>query len=87
MKRKINKIYFKNRFLRIYSALIIYTFLSVLNVYSTGYFNLINVKFINIITWIFCQISFIQFTIRIFMRAYGTVILNGSLWKIYHGIL
>jgi peptidoglycan/LPS O-acetylase OafA/YrhL len=74
--------YSLNRIFRIYPALIICTFLSVLSVYCTGYISSGDIGFGQISLWVLGQISFIQFYNPEFMRAFGTGVLNGSLWTI-----
>jgi len=74
--------YSRNRILRIYPALIACTFLAILSVFLTGYFNNIKVSIAQIVIWIAGQISFIQFYNPDFMRGFGTGVLNGSLWTL-----
>ena len=74
--------YTYNRILRIYPALIICTFLSILSVYITGYFSTYNIDQIEFMSWLFGQVSFVQFYNPEFMRQFGTGTLNGSLWTI-----
>ena len=76
------KEYAQNRILRIYPALILCTFISVVCVYLTGYLSSQGVKFGELILWVAGQISFVQFYNPDFMRAFGVSVLNGSLWSI-----
>ena len=78
----ILKEYAFNRIFRIYPALIVCTFLSILAVYLTGYFTDHHATPQSFIFWIGGQISFVQFYNPDFMRSFGTGVLNGSLWTI-----
>lgn len=76
------KVFFKNRILRLYPALILCTVIGILMTLCTGYFNTISFTFGQFIFWFFGQISFYQFYNPDFMRGYGTGVLNGALWTI-----
>lgn len=74
--------YAKNRILRIYPALIICTVLAALSVYLSAYFSKTHAGVSEIVILILGQISIFQFYNPNFMRAFGTGVLNGSLWTI-----
>lgn len=79
---KGNKVFFMNRVLRLYPALIICFIFSLLFVYFSGYFSKINLEASSLVSWILAQITFFQFYNAEFMRDYGIGVLNGSLWTI-----
>ncbi len=74
--------YARNRAFRIYPALIVCTFLSVLSVGLTGYLATASVGPIRFTAWVFGQMTIAQFYSPDFMRGYGCGVLNGSLWTI-----
>jgi peptidoglycan/LPS O-acetylase OafA/YrhL len=74
--------YAVNRVLRIYPALIVCTVLSILSVYLTGYLKTQSFSRGHFWFWIAGQATFLQFYPPDFMRAFGTGVLNGSLWTI-----
>lgn len=76
------KSYFRNRFLRIYPALIVCTVLTLISVWVSGYFATIDLTVTQFIPWFLSQITFVQFYNPDFMRDFGTGVLNGSLWTI-----
>jgi len=76
------KEYASNRILRIYPALIICTFVTLLSVYLTGYFENRDFSTMKFVLWVASQISFFQFYNPDFMREFGTGVMNGSLWTI-----
>ena len=71
-----------NRCLRIYPALIVCFFVSILSVAMTGYFRTERVDWVAAAGWAAAQLSFLQFYNPNFMRHYGTGVLDGSLWTI-----
>ena len=81
-KNSVLPAYTRNRLLRIYPALIVCTFVSILSVFLTGYLENISNSIYKIIFLIFGQISIFQFYNPDFMRGFGTGVLNGSLWTI-----
>ncbi len=74
--------YFRNRALRIYPALVVCTALSLLSVTVAGYFATVESPSAHFVAWILGQITVLQFYNPDFMRAFGTGVLNGSLWTI-----
>jgi peptidoglycan/LPS O-acetylase OafA/YrhL len=74
--------FFRNRVLRLYPALIFCVVLSVLSVYLAGYFRTAGIDFKHFFSWIIGQMTIAQVYNPDFMRAYGTGVLNGSLWTI-----
>ncbi|MCB2141180.1 acyltransferase [bacterium] len=74
--------YALNRVLRIYPALIVCVFVSILSVALTGYFKSVEVSLVDILVWFFARTTIAQFYNPEFMRNYGVGVLNGSLWTI-----
>jgi len=81
-KRGGGKGYAFNRFLRLYPALIVCLFFSVISVFFAGYKGLIGVTLFEFTSWVLAQVSFLQFYNPDFLRGYGAGVLNGSLWTI-----
>ena len=79
---KGNWVFFRNRILRLYPALIICFIISLLLIYFSGYFETISVSIMDFLIWTFNQLTFFQFYNPQFMRGYGVGVLNGSLWTI-----
>lgn len=75
-------LFFKNRFLRIFPALIVCVIIAPLMVYFSGYFDEVTFSIKQFLIWIFTQLSFFQSYNPQFMRGYGVGVLNGSLWTI-----
>ena len=76
------KVFFTNRILRIYPALILCFFISVLSVIMTGYLKAAIITDPQFISWAAAQLSIFQFYNPEFLRGYGIGALNGSLWTI-----
>ncbi|MCA5004091.1 acyltransferase family protein [Sphingobacterium bovistauri] len=76
------KVFYINRFLRLYPALWFCIILSLFSVYVSGYFDEASFSISNFLTWILAQGTFLQFYNPEFMRDYGVGVLNGSLWTI-----
>lgn len=76
------KEFFFNRILRIYPGLICCVLLSVVMVWSTGYFNTQHISASDMVLWLFGQATMLQIYNPDFMRAFGVGVLNGSLWTI-----
>lgn len=70
-----------NRGLRIYPALWVCLLVSLGSVASAGY-DLRTVEITELLKWLACQLTFIQFYNPEFLRQYGVGTLNGSLWTI-----
>lgn len=75
-------IYARRRILRIYPALIVCVFLSVVSIILSGYLRGGNFSLLHFAGWILGQITFVQFYNPDFMRGFGTGVMNGSLWTI-----
>ncbi|MDR6786141.1 peptidoglycan/LPS O-acetylase OafA/YrhL [Pedobacter africanus] len=75
-------VFFRNRALRLYPALIVCTALSVFVAFTTGYLASVQFNVSQFFVWVVGQISFFQFYNPEFMRGYGTGVLNGALWTI-----
>ncbi len=71
-----------NRLLRIYPALWLCVFLSLLVVWLTGYLDSKEFSTSQLLLWVIGQISFFQFYNPEFMRGFGVGVLNGALWTI-----
>jgi peptidoglycan/LPS O-acetylase OafA/YrhL len=76
------KIFFINRFLRIYPALFFCFVITVLSIYLSGYLATQKFTLKEFVTWIFTSLTFLQFYNPDFLRAYGVGVVNGSLWTI-----
>lgn len=76
------RIFFTNRFLRIYPALFLCFIFSVFTVTYTGYFDGGDFEFKKVLPWVISQLTFFQFYNPDFLRRYGVGVLNGSLWTI-----
>lgn len=74
--------FFSNRFLRIYPALWVCLFLSILSLFVVGYLFETHVPILNFGVWVLAQSTFLQFFNPEFLRGFGTGVLNGSLWTI-----
>ncbi|MDA8789377.1 acyltransferase [Pseudomonadales bacterium] len=74
--------YAKNRFLRLYPALIICVGINLLMVAITGYFSQVGASAADVGVLFLAKASFFQFWNPEFMRAFGDGVLNGSLWTI-----
>lgn len=74
--------YARNRALRIYPALYACTALSLVSVWMSGYFAAVEVPLRTFVAWVAGQLTVVQFFNPDFMRAFGSGVLNGSLWTI-----
>ena len=74
--------FWKHRVLRIFPALWVCVFFSVLLVAFLGYFDGKLISVPHFISWIFGQTTIFQFYNPDFMRGFGTGVLNGALWTI-----
>jgi len=74
--------YFRNRTLRIYPALVVCTAFALLSVAMVGYFATVELSASHFVAWVLGQLTIVQFYNPDFMRAFGTGVLNGSLWTI-----
>ena len=72
--------YARNRFLRIFPALWFALFCSVLLILYFGFFPIRHPG--EFLTWLLAQASFVQFYNPVFLRTFGTGVMNGSLWTI-----
>jgi peptidoglycan/LPS O-acetylase OafA/YrhL len=80
-KKKL-KIFFYNRFLRIYPGLIVCFVISFLILLVSGYLENKNITIKNLLTWIIAHTTVFQFYNPPWLREYGAGVLNGSLWTI-----
>jgi len=74
--------YWKNRFLRLYPALVICVFANLVMVAMTGYLSEVGATFTDVSLLFLAKTTFLQFYNPEFMRAFGDGVLNGSLWTI-----
>ena len=72
------KEYAKNRILRIYPALYVNIMIGILILYYFGFVQF-NVEFFS---WLFAQMSIVQFYNAEMFRGFGVGVINGSLWTI-----
>ncbi len=76
------KIFFTNRFLRLYPALYLCVFLTLGSVLLSGYLTNANIGTEKLLIWLFTQLTCFQFYNPDFLRSYGVGAINGSLWTI-----
>jgi peptidoglycan/LPS O-acetylase OafA/YrhL len=74
--------YGKNRFLRLYPALVICVLVNLLMVWLTGYFSVSSPSAGDVALLFIAKTTVVQFYNPDFMRAFGDGVLNGSLWTI-----
>lgn len=74
--------YARNRALRIYPALVLCTAVALASVFATGYLMNQSWPLWQFVAWILGQVTIVQFYNPEFMRAFGSGVLNGSLWTI-----
>lgn len=74
--------FFTNRFLRIYPALYVCFFATVLSLICTGYLKSVAFSAAGFLAWVAASLTFFQFYTPEFLRGYGTGVPNGSLWTI-----
>jgi peptidoglycan/LPS O-acetylase OafA/YrhL len=82
IQEKKIKVFFTNRFLRLYPALFFCFVVSFLSVYLSGYLKTQDYTFKDFLVWAFTSLTFFQFYNPDFLRAYGLGAINGSLWTI-----
>ncbi|MCO5091036.1 acyltransferase [Bosea sp. (in: a-proteobacteria)] len=73
------KIFYRNRFLRIYPALLVCLIVSI---FLASLFKQIPWASTSFIGWLLAQATIVQFYNPQFLRDFGTGVLNGSLWTI-----
>jgi peptidoglycan/LPS O-acetylase OafA/YrhL len=76
------KVFFINRFLRLYPALYFCFFITILSLYLSGYLKTQDYTFKDFGVWTFTSLTFFQFYNPDFLREYGVGAINGSLWTI-----
>lgn len=76
------KVFFTNRFLRLYPALFFCFFITVVSLYLSGYLKTQDYTLKDFVVWTFTSLTFFQFYNPDFLRAYGVGAINGSLWTI-----
>lgn len=74
--------YGKNRFLRLYPALVICVLINLIMVWSSGYFSISTPDAGDVALLFLAKTTIVQFYNPDFMRAFGDGVLNGSLWTI-----
>lgn len=82
IKENNPRIFFTNRFLRLYPALCFCFFITVLSLYLCGYIQTQNFTQKDFAVWVFTSLTFFQFYNPDFLRGYGVGAINGSLWTI-----
>jgi peptidoglycan/LPS O-acetylase OafA/YrhL len=75
-------LYWINRILRIYPALIVCFLITLIIIIGAGYLRLENIDPLKFLIWSIAQLTFIQFYNPDFMRGFGVGVVNGSLWTI-----
>lgn len=76
------KVFFTNRFLRLYPALLFCFIITVVSLYLSGYLKTQDYTSKDFAVWAITSLTFFQFYTPDFLRAYGTGAINGSLWTI-----
>lgn len=76
------RIFFVNRFLRMYPALLFCFLISILALFLSGYLESQDYELGDLLIWSAAQISFLQSYDPDFLREFGVGVLNGSLWTI-----
>jgi peptidoglycan/LPS O-acetylase OafA/YrhL len=74
--------YFRNRALRLFPALWLCIFISVVALFATGFMAGTTISPLKFYLWLACQGTFLQFWNPDAFRAFGTGVVNGSLWSI-----
>jgi len=74
--------FFIKRFFRLYPALWLCFFFSIISIWSTGYFREVEFSTFEFLSWAIAHNTIFQFYHPDFMRNYGVGVLNGSLWSI-----
>ncbi len=74
------KEYTKNRVLRIFPGLYVSFFIGLIILWYFGQFHGVGVM--DVVPWVFAQLSFFQFYNPEFIRDFGVGVINGSLWTI-----
>jgi len=75
-------IFFTNRALRLYPALIVCFLVSLVAIYLSGYFGTVEFTPAQFTAWALASLTFFQFYTPDFLRGYGAGVPNGSLWTI-----
>jgi len=75
-------VYWSNRVLRIFPALIVCVFINLIMVWASGYFGEVQPSLFEITRLFIAKVTIFQFYNPDFMRAFGDGVLNGSLWTI-----
>jgi peptidoglycan/LPS O-acetylase OafA/YrhL len=76
------RIFFTNRFLRLFPALFFCVFLTILSITCNGYLATTGVDYKEFLIWLAAQLTLFQFYNPDFLRAYGVGTVNGSLWTV-----
>jgi peptidoglycan/LPS O-acetylase OafA/YrhL len=74
--------YARNRFLRLFPALVVCVLLSACIPLVAGYLGTAQFSWLELLAWIAAQLTVFQFYNPEFMRGFGVGVLNGSLWTI-----
>jgi peptidoglycan/LPS O-acetylase OafA/YrhL len=80
--RKDLKVYFKNRFLRLFPGLWVSFLITFIILFYFKFLTFRNLFTLEIMSWVVGQISFFQFFTPIGLKGYGLGNPNGSLWTI-----
>jgi peptidoglycan/LPS O-acetylase OafA/YrhL len=76
------RVFFTNRFLRLFPALYVCFVATVVTIYFSGYTFGSSISLQSYAIWVFSQLTFFQFYNPSFLRGYGVGAINGSLWTI-----
>ena len=74
--------FYTKRFLRLYPALWVCIFVSVITLFISGYLSTVEFSLLDLSIWLIANSTFFQFYNPDFLRGYGVGVINGSLWTI-----
>ena len=82
IKQNRLRVFFRNRFLRLYPALFVCFFLTLGSLVASGYLKSHSPTIGGMLLWTATSLTFFQFYNPDFLREYGVGAINGSLWTI-----
>ncbi|WP_299773699.1 acyltransferase [uncultured Pseudoteredinibacter sp.] len=76
-------LYVRSRVIRLFPALIVCSFVTIVTIVCSGYFGEVNVPVADFLIWLLAQLTVFQFYDPDFLAGYGIGQTNGSLWTVY----